>query len=206
MEGSDVSILFYSPTTPNYNNSCYCFPSPFRRSINIIANRLSSLALSIWEITGFDFFRIPGLVLVTNGSDICTECRLQYDPPFYTPRDTGTTLETYPQDFDDCLTTTHQCDQICIDGWSPVLSYTCGCNNGFNLTSDLRTCAVLFDGNSISFPVPAIVGLAIGLVLLIAFLIFVILMLRSYLSSELHSLPKGILLLLVKIIFLFIIN
>jgi hypothetical protein len=40
----------------------------------------------------------------------------------------------YPQDKDECALGTSGCDQqfgYCLDGWSPLLSFTCACYSGY---------------------------------------------------------------------------
>jgi hypothetical protein len=41
-------------------------------------------------------------------------------------------FSTSPQDIDECALKIHNCQQNCFDGWFPVLSYTCSCNNGIH--------------------------------------------------------------------------
>jgi len=45
-----------------------------------------------------------------------------------------TTINYYPQDKDECALGTSGCDQqfgYCLDGWSPLLSFTCACYSGY---------------------------------------------------------------------------
>jgi len=45
------------------------------------------------------------------------------------------------QDVNECEKNISECNQLCVDGWNPLLSYTCGCYGpGWRLISDLRTC------------------------------------------------------------------
>jgi hypothetical protein len=42
-------------------------------------------------------------------------------------------VNNIPQDVDECLLNMSLCEQICIDGYYPVGSYTCGCQSGYFL-------------------------------------------------------------------------
>jgi hypothetical protein len=76
----------------------------------------------------------------------------------------------------------NDCSHICIDGWQPVLSYTCACYSGYTLEADRRTC-------SIDKMIALVTGPIILLVIIFLVVIFVVSM---YFLSPLHSLPREI--------------
>jgi hypothetical protein len=92
-------------------------------------------------------------------------------------------LPTYPQDFDDCADPElNDCSHICLDGWAPVLSYTCACKSGYVLGADLHSCSVDTTIALVALPI-------IFLLLSLGILGFVI---AIYFFSPLHSLPKEV--------------
>eukprot|EP01124_Arcella_intermedia_P023915 TRINITY_DN391_c0_g2_i11.p1 TRINITY_DN391_c0_g2~~TRINITY_DN391_c0_g2_i11.p1 ORF type:complete len:473 (+),score=60.78 TRINITY_DN391_c0_g2_i11:1163-2581(+) len=44
------------------------------------------------------------------------------------------------QDIDECVDGTNHCSNVCLDGLSPQLDYTCSCPPGYNLSTDNRNC------------------------------------------------------------------
>lgn len=42
-------------------------------------------------------------------------------------------VNNFPQDIDECVLNVSLCEQLCIDGYYPVGSYTCGCQSGYVL-------------------------------------------------------------------------
>lgn len=93
------------------------------------------------------------------------------------------------QDFDECALGIDECEYQCVDGWSPIFNYTCGCAPDYFLV-DGRHCQ----------PLPGlrprqIAGLVVGLLLflLLGSLLFATLFgYYSYQNSDLHLLPKEI--------------
>lgn len=179
------TFAFYSPyittgvvtskkrvETEEFNSSvmpCYCFPDPSRRQVNIFANRLTAASSRIMELSNnAPDYSLPQIL--NSSIPVCDGCAIQI-----------ITVPTFPQDFDDCLVA-NGCAHYCLDGWSPVLSYTCGCYAGYVLQSDLRSCSL-----------NGLVGLfAIPIVLLIVGFLVSGFLARVYFLSPLHSLPKEV--------------
>lgn len=77
------------------------------------------------------------------------------------------TVNLGAQDENECTDGTHQCQQVCVEGWFPVGGYQCACFVGFTLDSNLRNCSLVQSATAL------IVGLSVTLPL--AFILFCLL-------------------------------
>ena len=71
-----------------------------------------------------------------------------------TPSDlfTSITISFLPQDVDECLTNTSECQFFCVDGWFPVPGYTCSCPVGYQLDSNLKNCSPVCGNGIQTYP------------------------------------------------------
>lgn len=65
---------------------------------------------------------------------------------------TSITISFLPQDVDECLTNTSECQFFCVDGWFPVPGYTCSCPVGYQLASNLRNCSPVCGNGIQTYP------------------------------------------------------
>ena len=62
-------------------------------------------------------------------------------------------LTDFPQDVDECLLGTHECESLCIDGWFPVPGYTCDCPSGFQLDElNKKNCSAVCGDGLLRYP------------------------------------------------------
>ncbi len=71
-----------------------------------------------------------------------------------TPSDlfTDITISFLPQDVDECLINTSECQFFCTDGWFPVPGYTCSCPVGYQLASNLKNCSPVCGNGIQTYP------------------------------------------------------
>lgn len=187
------AVLYWiSPVLDQFSNDTYCacnvtvLQDPAKRVVDLTANRIPATSATVVELMGTAApFNYQGPLRANLQTQNCG------DKCFGALTGAAQRTNSFtisPQDVDDCALGTHQCQQNCLDGWAPVLGYTCGCNSGYTLNGDLRTCA-----NS---NLGLIIGVSVAVPLALLLLLLILLLLLTYClrkkRSDLNLLPKEI--------------
>jgi len=129
LNNNNFSTISLNPTTIIYLDVSY----------NILSSNIPASAnLKYLDLSYNRFHAVDNSAYFRNASGFLNLAGNRLSQKELTLIERETVLK-YPQDVNECLLGTHGCTtniSICLDGWTPRMSYTCGCLTGFKLAGN----------------------------------------------------------------------